>query len=236
MVMKRGIIAVIPARGGSKRLPKKNIIDFFGKPLIAWTIEAALQSKLFDRIVVSTDSGEISDIAQDYGAEVPFLRDSSYDDHSPVSAATVATLKQAQLTLGETYDIVIQLMANCPLRNSKDIVNAYQNFLSIGSDSQISCFKFGWMNPWWAVTLDDTKHPLPLFPEKAGKRSQDLPPLYCPTGAIWIAKYAALMESGTFYTPGHTFFSMPWQSALDIDDQDDLEMCRAVHAMTENTL
>ena len=108
------IIAVIPARMGSKRIPKKNITDFLGKPMIQWTIEQALQSDCFDKVFVSTDSEEISNIAILNGAESPVLRSDAVDDFSPVSEATSA-VNQSESLWGK-FDIVVQLMANCPLR------------------------------------------------------------------------------------------------------------------------
>jgi CMP-N-acetylneuraminic acid synthetase len=121
------VVAIIPARGGSKRIPKKNIIDFNGKPLIAWTIEAAKKSGLFEKIIVSTDSEEIAEVAREYGAEVPFLRDTAADDHSPVSEATLRTILQLE-EAGEFYDEVVQLFAVCPLRDDVDIINSYKYF------------------------------------------------------------------------------------------------------------
>lgn len=93
-LVNKKIIAVIPARGGSKRIPKKNIVNLNGKPMIAWTIEAALKSKYIDEVLVSTDDEEIAEIGKDYGAKVPFLRNANADDHSPISLATVRALKQ----------------------------------------------------------------------------------------------------------------------------------------------
>jgi CMP-N-acetylneuraminic acid synthetase len=89
-------IAIILARGGSKRLPRKNILDFHGKPLLAWTVEAALHSGKFDRVLVSTDDREIADIARSFGAEVPFLRKIAAGDHASSSEATLAALQQAE--------------------------------------------------------------------------------------------------------------------------------------------
>lgn len=231
MVSKR--IAIIPARGGSKRIPDKNIVDFQGKPMIAWTIEAALESHLFDRILVSTDDEKIADISRQYGAEAPFLRAKYADDHSPVSEATSAALKQAEHYWKENYDVVVQLMANCPLRSSVDIKSAIDSFQKKNRDFQISCFKYGWMNPWWAVKLGEEGDPTRLFTETADKRSQDLPELYCPTGAIWIAKGKKLQEHGSFYGPNHTFEAISWVSAVDIDDYDDLNFAKAVFNQTE---
>lgn len=220
-------IAIILARGGSKRLPRKNILDFHGKPLIAWTIEAALQSAQFDRVLVSTDDHEIAGVARSFGADVPFLRDTAADDVTPTSEATLAALGQAEQYWGEQFDVVSQLMANCPLRDAADITASVQNFISKDLESQISSFRFGWMNPWWAAKLGQQGAPEYLFPEARVARSQDLPPLYCPSGALWIARTPALKSSRTFYAPNHAFHSLSWISAMDIDDAEDFEMAKA---------
>lgn len=220
-------VAIILARGGSKRLPRKNILDFHGKPMLAWTIEAALQSAQYDHVLVSTDDPEIAEIACAFGAEAPFLRDTAADDFTPSSEATLATLWQAEQYWGEQFDAVSQLMANCPLRDAEDIKAAVQNFINQGAESQICSFRFGWMNPWWAAKLNEQGSPDYLFPEARVARSQDLPPLYCPSGAIWIARGHVLKSARTFYTPSHIFHSLSWMSAMDIDDAEDLEMAKA---------
>lgn len=222
------MIAIIPARGGSKRVPRKNIIDFLGKPLIAWTIEAAVKTGIFKKVFVSTDDEEIAAVAKKYGADVPFFRDKYCDDITPVSKVTMYVLEQLKSRLGEEYETVVQLMPNCPLRNSVDILNAAQAFKSSGASFQISCFKFGWMNPWWAVKLNESNEPAALFPEALKIRSQDLPDLYCPTGAIWVAGTKQLSEQGTFYGKGHKFCPMPWESAVDIDNYDDIDFAKAI--------
>jgi CMP-N-acetylneuraminic acid synthetase len=220
-------IAIILARGGSKRLPGKNQRLFFGKPLVAWTVEAAINSKCFNRILLSTDSKDIAQIGIDYGAEVPFLRDRAFDDHSSSSQATLAALSQAESHWSESYETVTQLMGNCPLRTGDDICNAMNSFTQAGASSQISSFKFGWMNPWWAARLTPEGSPDWIFPEFQGSRSQDLPELFCPSGAIWISKSKTLRTHQTFYSPGHVFSVMDWVSALDIDDEADWMMAEA---------
>ena len=224
-------IAIILARGGSKRLPRKNILDFHGKPLIAWSIEAALKSTQYDRVLVSTDDKEIAEIACRFGAEVPFLRDTAADDITPSSEATLAALEQAEQHWGKKFDVVSQLMANCPLRDAADITASVKNFLSKDVESQISSFRYGWMNPWWAAKLDQQGVPEYLFPHAMVARSQDLPPLYCPSGALWIARGQALKQSRTFYIPGHIFHSLSWIAAMDIDDAEDFEMAKACFLM-----
>lgn len=203
-------IAIIPARGGSKRLPKKNILDFKGKPMIAWTIEAALKSKIFDRIIVSTDSEEIKEISIHYGAEVPFYRSQAADDHSPVSLATIEALNQAEIYFGECYDHVIQLMANCPIRNEVDIIDQYNEFKKYKDlYSNLSSFEYGMFNPFWAHEVSSDGLCSKLFGDKYNNvRSQDLPRLLCPSGAIWISSRKHLIESGTFYSENYRLFEM----------------------------
>lgn len=228
--MKR--IAIIPARGGSKRIPRKNVIDFDGKPMIAWTIEAALTSQCFDDVLVSTDSEEIAEVSIAAGASAPFLRQENADDAAPSSTATISALKQAESYWHTRFDRVAQLMPNCPLRDAQQIRTAVDHFQAHNLNYQISCFRFGWMNPWWAVKLNADKVPSQFFPQALGKRSQDLEPLYCPTGAIWIAGRDALLEAGTFYGPDHRYLPMDWMAAVDIDDMDDCRMALALAIMS----
>lgn len=230
MAEKRKVIAVIPARGGSKRVPKKNIIDFLGKPMIAWTIEAAQQSGLFDKIVVSTDDEAIAAISKQYGAEVPFLRNSKADDMSPVSEATAVTLGQLQ-EAGESFDDVVQLFAVCPLRTAEDIKAAYSFYLDSKRNFALSCFKYAWMNPWWAIELNEKKEANWIHKQVLDKRSQDLPELFCPTGAVWIASIPSLLEEKTFYGNGHVFWEMDWKHAVDIDNYEDIELAKALAAL-----
>lgn len=219
-------IAIIPARGGSKRIPKKNIIDLNGKPMIAYTIEAALKTGLFSKVMVSTDNQEIADIAMEYGAWVPFLRDDFADDHSPISVVTANELVRLA-EIGEQFDHVVQLMANCPIRGANEIVEAYTYFNSAKHKFQLSCFQYGWMNPWWAHTLSVEGIAKPVFDDEIRtRRSQDQPELFCPTGAIWIADVKELIETKSFYGDGYRFFPMTWQSAIDIDNYEDLAMAK----------
>ncbi len=221
-------IAIIPARGGSKRIPRKNITPFRGRPMIAWTIEAALKSEVFDRVIVSTDDTEIAETARAEGAEVPFLRLAHADDQSSVSDAIITTLGQAEKHYAKQFATVTQLMPNCPLRNSNDIRAADKHFKDGRHLFQISAFEFGWMNPWWAARLKYDGQPDWLFPESRQSRSQDLERLFCPTGAIWVADALALVKHQTYYGPRHVLCPMPWQSAIDIDDWHDLHMAEAV--------
>lgn len=224
-------LAVIPARGGSKRISKKNLKLLGDKPLLAYTVEAALQSAIFQRVVVTTDSREIADVARRYGADVPFLRDSSLaDDFVPVSAATVDALRRID-PAGDTYSHVCQLMANCPLRTAEDVADSYQQFVGTAAESQLSVVRYGWQNPWWALRRDENLVLEALFEEAMTKRGQDLPGLFCPTGAVWWAQADALRREGTYHIVGRTGWEIPWTRGVDIDTEDDWVMAEVLFAL-----
>lgn len=221
-------IAILPARGGSKRVPGKNIRPMLGKPLIRYSIEAARQSGIFSRIVVSTDSADIAEIAAAAGAEVPFLRDPSIaDDHTPVSVATLDMVGKIDPD-GVEFRHVCQLMPNCPLRTAADILDSYRQFVETNADSQLSVVRYGWQNPWWALQRDVKFHLTALFEERLSFRSQDLPELFCPTGAVWWAKADVLRREGTFHIGSRTGWEIPWTRGLDIDTADEWELAETI--------
>lgn len=233
-MVKRKNIAIIPARGGSKRIKKKNMTDFCGKPLLCWTIEAAQDSHLFDRILVSTEAADIAELASSMGIDVPFLRDQYYDDHTPVSMATLSTIARLREEFNETYENVFQLMPTCPLRKAIHIKEAYNQYINGNSSFIISVSKYSWLNPWWACTLDASDYCNPLFPGQTKKRSQDLSDLYCPSGAIWIARVESLLEEKSFLNKTTRVYEMSWQDGIDIDTYDDLELAQTLYRMKEN--
>ncbi|WP_277678297.1 cytidylyltransferase domain-containing protein [Gracilibacillus dipsosauri] len=217
-------ICIIPARGNSKRIPNKNRMEFHGKPMLAWTILAAKESQLFDHIIVSTDNEKIAEISQKYGAEVPFLRKKHADDQSPVSLASFSALIEAEKFFEKEFSTIVQLMPNCPLRTSEDIRNSINYFEKSNTAFQISVTRYQWLNPWWALHIDKNNQPKPIFEEELRSRSQDLPELYCPTGAIWIAQAEAFKKEKTFYGKNYQICELDWESAIDIDTKEDLAM------------
>jgi len=215
-------LAVIPARGGSRRVPGKNVRDLLGRPAIAYTIDAALECGIFERVIVSTDSEEIAAIARRCGAEIPFLRDPALaDDETPVSAVTVDALER--LGAG-AFTEVAQLMPNCPVRTADDIRASHEQFVESAAPAQLSVARFGFQNPWWAMRRDPQQRLVPVFSDRITARSQDLPELFCPTGAVWWARASVLVRERTFHVPGRTGWEMPWQRAVDIDTEDDWQL------------
>lgn len=219
-------IAIIPARKNSKRIKNKNITNFNGKPMIFWTIKAAIDSNLFDRILVSTDSFRIAKIAKKYGAEVPFMRSKKLSDgKTHVEKATLDCLIKAEKFYDETYDVVFQLMPNSPLRNYTDIKKAYRYFNQSRSLSQISCVLPNGVHPWWSLKIRNNKA-IRLFPNAYKKRSQDLEKLYCPTGAIWISKTNEFKKKKTFLIKNLSAYEINWINGIDIDTHEDLKLSK----------
>jgi pseudaminic acid cytidylyltransferase len=222
------MIAIIPARGGSKRIPNKNIRPLAGRPLIAYTVAAATESGLFERVVVSTDSAEIAEVARELGAEVPFLRDAALaDDYTPVSSVTVDMLCRLD-PAGDKFKAVAQLMPNCPLRTADDVVESYWQFTKSATHAQVSVVRYGWQNPWWALRRNEQYVLEPLFKEQMATRSQDQPELFCPTGAIWWADTNVLRQTKTFLSENRTGWEIPWQRGIDIDTFDDWAMAEVL--------
>jgi pseudaminic acid cytidylyltransferase len=221
-------LAVIPARGGSKRIPRKNIREFAGRPLIAYTIEAALESGLFARVLVSTDDPEVATISRQSGAEVPFLREASLaNDYTASSVVTADALERAD-PQGELYSHVAQLLPTCPLRNAIDVRESHRHFVATHAASQISVARFGWLNPWWAFRRDPEARLTPVYPEATKARSQDLPPLFGAVGAIWWANAGSLRETRNFYMPGYIGWEISWERAVDVDTYEDWRMAEVL--------
>jgi len=226
-------LAVVPARGGSKRVRGKNLRLLAGRPLLAHVVAAAVGSGLFERVVVSTDDPRIAEAALEHGAEVPFVRPADLaDDVTPVSAATLDALERVDPD-GTKYAEVCQLMANCPLVRAQDVRASHDQFAASGAEVQMSVVRYGWQNPWWALTRDSDLRIEPLFPRALQQRSQDLPELFCPTGAVWWVRAAALRRAGTFHMAGRTGWEMPWERGVDVDTEDDLVFVAMLHKILE---
>jgi CMP-N-acetylneuraminic acid synthetase len=186
--MKPKILGVTLARGGSKGIPKKNIKDLCGKPLIAYTIEAGLKSQLFDEFVVSTDSQEIAEVAAKFGAKVPFLRpDELSQDHIWSRDALKHAVLECEKTYQKTYDYVVELPCVSPLRNDIHIKEAVKKLIETKADSVISVCQMQDKHP---VRMKRIKDDLlqdfcQEFPEGEGSRRQDLEPCFIRNGAIY---------------------------------------------------
>jgi hypothetical protein len=196
--MKNKILGVILARGGSKGIPRKNIKEICEKPLISYTIDAALSCGLFDKVVVSTDSTEIAEVSRSFGAETPFMRpDELSQDHVWSRDALRHAVIECEKIYNVTYDYVVELPCVSPLRNDIHIKEAVEKLVSTNSDSVISVCKMQDKHPvrMKRITKEDLIEDFcKEFPEGEGSRRQDLEPCYIRNGAIYAMTRKCIVE------------------------------------------
>ena len=224
--MKNGkrILALITARGGSKGIPNKNIKLLNAKPLVAWTIEAAKKSKYVDRLVISTDSPEIADVARLHGCEVPFLRPKylARDDTSSMDV-----IIHALDNLGDDFDYLLLLQPTSPFRTACQIDNCISQALANSTPVLVSVSECH-VHPSFAYTLENNKlQPISGKILKQSRR-QDIPATYKHNGSIYIADVAYLRKHESFNTPHTEAFVINGYTALDIDTPDDWRMAELV--------
>jgi N-acylneuraminate cytidylyltransferase len=213
-------IAVIPARGGSKRIPRKNIKPFRGKPMIAWSIEAAQRSGLFDHVVVSTDDSEISVVASQMGAECPFIRPADLADDQAATTAVIAHATKWAIDLGWPVDAVCCIYATAPFMRPEDIRRGWE-MLESGD---------------WAYVFSATDYPAPIFrsfrqradgsvemvyPEHFGTRSQDLPVVLHDAAQFYWGRPQAWLEGKRVFDLHSRVVVIPRWRVQDIDNVDD---------------
>lgn len=222
------ILAVIPARGGSKRLPGKNVRPLGGLPLIAWTIRAAQQAGGLARIVVTTDDPGIAAIAEAHGAEVPFLRTAALATDEATSAAVVLDLLDR---LGPPEpDGVLLLQPTSPFRTAETIRRGLALFAEAGGESVVSVSPAR-EHPFWCKRLDAEGRLQPFIPDAPVLRSQDLPPAYALNGLLYLTTPATLRATGGFYSPATRALVVPEPAeAVDIDTPLDWALAEAVLA------
>lgn len=212
-------IAVIPARGGSKRIPRKNIRLFAGKPMIAWPITAAAESGLFDRILVSTDDAEIAAIARQAGAEVPFIRPADLaDDHSGTTDVVVHALSWA-IDAGWQFEAACCIYATAAFTRADDLV-ATRTLLSERCDFAFPAVRYG-HPPQRGFLEGGNGNPVLLQPEFQATRTQDLAPVFHDSGQFYWGTRDAWLEHREFFGPRTRFIKLSQSHAWDIDNPED---------------
>lgn len=214
------VLAIIPARGGSKGLPRKNIATLIDKPLIAWTIEAAHGSCYIDRVILSSDDDEIIDCAKAYGCDVPFKRSGAIATDSATSIEVVIDA----LSRIPGYDYVVLLQPTSPLRTAGDIDQAIENCVNIQASSCVSISPVQ-ESPYWMYTLDNNGRLKQLVSGVYPQR-QLLPPVYALNGAIYVIKCETFVCAPAFIYSDTVAHVMPYERSVDIDTQDDLDAIR----------
>ncbi len=222
-------LCVIPARGGSKRIPHKNVRSFHGRPMIAWSISAALESGMFDRVVVSTDDPKIADVAVSEGAEVPFMRPADLsDDHTataPVIAHAIQSLGEDASTNGKTCC----LYATAPFVSAKDIATAYQTLEEAAADFAFPVTTFAHPTQR-AVYLRANGRMEMCQPEHALTRSQDLEETYHDVGQFYWGRNAAWQAGKAIIGPDAAPLVIPRYRAQDIDTPEDWDLAERLFA------
>lgn len=210
------ILAIIPARGGSKRLPRKNIMPLFDKPLIAWSIEAAKKSKYIDNVIVSSDSEEILEVARAFEANTPFVRpkELAADDTRSIDVVIHAL----NFYEGDKYDCVILLQPTSPLRDEQDIDRAIEYFFIKNATSVIGVCEVE-HSPLWSNTLDESMSMDNFLDDRYNNsRSQDLPTYYRINGAFYMSKVSSVLKNETFFTKKDIYaYQMSQEHSVDID-------------------
>lgn len=219
MIGTRTVLALIPARGGSKGLPGKNILPVQGRPLLAWTVDAAHGARCIDRVVLTSDDDTIIAAARALGCEVPFRRP------AVLASDTASSFDVVMHALGMLpgHEVVVLLQPTSPLRTAADIEAACELFASSSSPACVSV-SIAAQSPYWMFRLGNNQTLVPLIETPAGvTRRQDLPAVYALNGAIYVADTAWLRQSRTFLTPDTVAFVMPAERSIDIDTPADLE-------------
>lgn len=214
------ILAVIPARGGSKGVPRKNVRLLAGKPLIAWTIEQAIESHYIDRVIVSSEDEEICQVAKDSGAEVPFVRPAEL---ATDTASGVDVLCHAVENSGSDYDYVVLLQPTSPLRVSTDIDEAIQRCIGKNVTSVVSVAEAS-KSPYWMYQMQSGGELTP-FVENAASNRQQLPQAYALNGAVYVLEVAALLGNRKIIDAQTLGYVMPAERSYDIDSETDFLVC-----------
>ncbi len=213
------VVAIITARGGSKRIPRKNIKEFCGKPIIAYSIEAALNSGIFDEVMVSTDDEEIARIAENYGAEVPFLRSAEKaDDHAPTIEVIKEVLGEYK-KLGEEFDYACCIYPTAPFITSEKLKTAFEQLQSSGKDALVPVVRFSFP-PQRCFVIEDESLKY-KWPENEFARSQDLEPFYHDAGQFYFQKTKTLIEGHSLVPASTAPFIVDDMEVQDIDTFDD---------------
>lgn len=222
-------VAIIPARGGSKRIPRKNIKLFLGKPIIAYSIETAINSGIFDYVMVSTDDAEIADIAKSYGAQVPFFRShQTSNDFSTTADVIVEVLNELKKT-GHEYENACCIYPTAPLLSEKSLVDAYTLLLTKKYNTVFPVCQFSYPVQR-AVHIDESKV-LMIWPENLNVRSQDLQKVYHDAGQFYWIKTSVFLENQKMFSENSGAVILNEIQVQDIDNETDWKMAELKHTV-----
>lgn len=220
-------IAIIPARSGSKGLPDKNILPLKGKPLLAYSVEAAHASGMFDVIHVSTDSSHYADIARDFGADEPFLRSAETSSDTASSEDAIREVLLRYRERGQLFETFMLLQPTSPLRTAEDICAAFRLLEEKRADSVISVCEME-HSPLWANTLPADGNMADFIRAEGNKRRQELDTYYRMNGAIYLVNSDFFLRTGSLYGDNSYAYKMPAGRSVDIDGRTDFLIAEAL--------
>ncbi|MBS5451810.1 MAG: acylneuraminate cytidylyltransferase family protein [Coriobacteriia bacterium] len=226
------IVAVIPARGGSKGIPKKNIKILRGHPLIAYTISAARKSRYVDAVIVSTDSEEIANVARRYGAEVPFVRPQGLASDTSKSIDVLVHARDVLVNMGRDYDVIVLMQPTSPLRSADEVDGAIEAFFSHGMMGTASV-QLTSDNPILTRRLDEFGVLHPIIPISSTVRRQEMPPFYHVNGAIYVND-AHKINDHTSLNDNPISYVMNKDRSLDIDNIEDFLRAETILAKLDD--
>ncbi|ARJ68151.1 hypothetical protein WV31_13100 [Magnetospirillum sp. ME-1] len=232
MIGKRSVLAVIVARGGSKGLPRKNILDVAGRPMIAWSIAAAQASRYLDRTILSTDDEAIIATAQAWNCEVPFIRPAEL---ATEEASIIDVLIHAMDALEQAYEYVVLLQATSPLRLGQDIDDCLEACERAGAPA---CLTISPTKPpeWMVHVGEDGRMQRVVEPEGAANRRQLLDATYAFNGAVYVARTEWFRRERTFFTSETQAHIMPSDRSVDVDTQADYLLAKALMGLRHTTV
>lgn len=229
MINGKSVLALVTARGGSKGLPGKNLRDLCGKPVIAWSIEAARGARCVDDLVVSTDDATIAEIAGRFGARVPFLRPAELASDTTSSIDVIEHAIKHLAAYGKTFDYLVLIEPTSPLRESSDIDAAMERLVASDAESIVSVCRAESVHPAFMYRKDKTDRLVPFTEQQPeGLRRQEIEPLYFLEGTIYASRVSTLLERRTFYHDATIGYEVPKWKSPEIDDIVDFLLVEAI--------
>ena len=224
-------LCIIPARGGSKRIPHKNIADFKGVPIISYSIKAVQESGIADEIMVSTDDPVIAEVAKQYGAKVPFLRDASTSNDTAGVAAVLVEVVNEYQKQGMAFEYVLAVYATQPLLKPENLKKAFEQLSTTeGAESICTVEQYSYP-PQRATVIDENGELKQLHPENYYARSQDLQPIYHDCNQFFLFKTYALLRDQKLYTEHTLPFILAESESQDIDTMEDWKLMEMKYAL-----
>ena len=235
MINDKKVLALIPARGGSKGLPRKNIREVKGKPLIGWSIECAQRSQYIDRLIVSTDDEEIAAVCRQYGAEVPFVRPAALASDTATSMDVILHALD-WVAREESYDYLVLLEPTSPLRTVRDIDTALARLDQSEAESIIGVARQEAAHPRFSARINAQGRLEPYLQDRGGSiRRQDLEDVYFLEGTIYISRVAALRDKRSFYHDQTLPYVVERYQQFEVDEEMDIDIIEAMLAYQART-